>query len=431
MFHKILEGIKMKKLLSLLVLFVVGLLAVSTVSADALSTVQIEQLKINGKAVGEQENFYVEEGQELELEIKLYNQPDNDLANAKVAEDIEVEAEIDGYEYSDHESLQDTTPVFDLEEGDTRWVELSLTLPKKLDKDLYLLRLSVSDKNSQEVTTTYNLKVNPARHGLAIADVVFSPGTTITAGRSLLATVLVDNFGGKDEEDVKVTLDIPELGVSASDYVEKVESDDKKTSEELFLRLPSCAQEGDYQAKVTLQYNEYDTASKDFTLHVVADDKCQVETQKLVITVGPETQNVVANQAAAYPVALTNAGTSAKTYVLELATGDWATAQLSESLVVLEPGKTKVVFAYLTAKDMAAAGEKIATLNVKSGDNVLKTIYLKANVVPQQAAASSFNLRNSLEIALIVLVVVLVIVGLVLGFSRMKKDEEGEEKTYY
>jgi len=46
------------------------------------------------------------------------------------------------------------------------------------------------------------------------------------------------------------------------------------------------------------------------------------------------------------------------------------------------------------------------------------------------AQANDFNLRNGLEIALIVLVVLLVIIGLIVGFSRLKKDDE-EEQTYY
>ena len=102
---------------------------------------------------------------------------------------------------------------------------------------------------------------------------------------------------------------------------------------------------------------------------------------------------------------------------------------MSENLIVLEPGKTKVVYAYLATKAEAAAGKQTATLTVKAGNDVLKTIPLNAEIVPQKG----LNLRNGLEIALIVLVVILVIIGLILGFSRLRKDEdeEGEDKTYY
>ena len=132
-------------------------------------------------------------------------------------------------------------------------------------------------------------------------------------------------------------------------------------------------------------------------------------------------------------VKITNAGTDTKTYVLELTAGSWATSKLSDNLVVLAPGKTKVAYAYLTPSKDATAGQKVATLSVKSGNNVLKTVYLKANVVEE---SSKLSLRNGLEIALVVLVVILVIVGLILGFSRLRKDDDDEVldeegKTYY
>ena len=42
------------------------------------------------------------------------------------------------------------------------------------------------------------------------------------------------------------------------------------------------------------------------------------------------------------------------------------------------------------------------------------------------------ELKDSLQVALIVLVVLLVIFGLIIGFSRLnKKDNEDDEETYY
>ena len=101
-------------------------------------------------------------------------------------------------------------------------------------------------------------------------------------------------------------------------------------------------------------------------------------------------------------------------------------------MVVLEPGKSQVVYLDLTVADDAAPGEHVASLDVKSGDEVLQTVVLKADVSGKEAAATeSVSLRNGLEIALIVLVVLLVVMGLVIGFSRLRKDDDGEDQTYY
>ena len=100
-------------------------------------------------------------------------------------------------------------------------------------------------------------------------------------------------------------------------------------------------------------------------------------------------------------------------------------------MVVLEPGKNKVVYVDVTPSASAAVGEHVTSLAVQSGTEVLETISLKATVTGT-TVETGFSLRNGLEIALIILVVLLVIIGLIIGFSRLKRDdEEDEEKTYY
>ena len=91
-----------------------------------------------------------------------------------------------------------------------------------------------------KITEEIELAVEPVRHGVDIADVDFSPGLTVKAGRSLLTTVLLENFGDKVEKDVKVTVEIPELGVSAVEYVD-VLPDDCDECDEWGQRLSELA----------------------------------------------------------------------------------------------------------------------------------------------------------------------------------------------
>lgn len=418
----------MRKLLNLMALVVVSMLAVSLVSALDAKNAEIVSVKVNGDEVADKEVLAVEEGQTIEIRVGL-------KAGEVGAKDIEVEAEISGYEYGDSEELEDSTPLFDLAPNTTKYVNLEVTLPKKLEKDSYLLRIRVMDKNSAALVKDYTLAVEPTRHGVDISDVFFSPGTTVKAGKSLLTTVLLQNYGDKNENDVKVTVAIPQLGVSAAKVVDVDTEDNNVDYEEvpeMLLQVPSTAQAGAYEVKVTASYNDFrDTVTKTYTLNVLANEAFQAS-DKLVLAVGPETQTVAAGKTASYGVALTNAGTTSKAYVLEATTGSWATATLSDSIVVLEPGKNKVVYLDLATAGDAPAGEHVASLTIKSGNEVLETVAFKANVVAPAVAPKQpgFNLRNGLEIALIVLVVLLVIIGLIIGFSRLKRDDE-EEKTYY
>ncbi len=425
----------MRKLLNLIALFVVSILMVSMVSAlDVTKDLKFGTVKVNGDEVTGV--LAVEEGQDLEVRVGLDS---NALAGAK---DIQVEAEINGYEYSNYDKLSDSTSLFDLAANTTKYVDLKVTLPKKLDKDSYLLRLRVVDKNGAAISKDITLAVEPKRHGIEVQDVFFSPGTTLKAGKSLLTTVLLQNYGDKNEKDVKVKVEMPELGVSATEVVD-VDMDqnnvDYKSVPEMFLPIPATAAAGDYQVKVTANFNDLrDTVTKTYTVKVLANEAFQTS-DKLVLAVGPETQAVTAGQTAMYGIALTNAGSVSKAYVLETATGGWATAKLSDSLVVLEPGKNKVVYVELTPAADAAVGDHVASVTVKSGKDVLETVALKASVAAPVAApapavvakqTSTLNLRNGLEIALIILVVLLVVIGLIIGFSRLKKDDE-EDKTYY
>src|SRR3989344_2248652 len=426
-----------KKLLNAMALFLVSLLTVSMVSAIDSTQVEWGTIKINGDVIDVEngERIAIEEGAPLQLKVGLRALQD--------VQDVEVEAEISGYEYSDYENLGDSAHIEDLEADTTKYFNLEINMPTMLDRDEYWLRLRVMTKSGAALSEEVRLYIEPARHGIQIADVAFSPGFSVKAGRSLLATVLLENYGDKHEKDVKVTVAIPALGVSATEFVDVVSMDadngfnnvDYEDVPEMFLQVPATAAAGQYDVVVNVQYDDLrETVTKTYKLNVVANEMFQTGEDKLVLAVGPESQSVAFGQTAVYGIALTNAGATSKAYILEAVTGgDWATATLSESLVVLEPGKNKVVYIQVTPTAGAVAGEHLVSLTVKSSDEVLQTIALKANVVAGgEAAGSGVSLRNGLEIALIVLVVLLVIIGLIVGFSRLKKDRnEDEEQTYY
>ena len=424
----------MKKLLSIMALFVISLLTVSMVSATTLGGLTEGNVAVE---VNDEENdgtpLTVERGEELEVKVAFeYTGSDENNGDAQ---DIEVEAQLLGYDEEDVEDSEVVSRVeFNTKGTD---VTLKLTVPSDFPYGNTTLRVRVSGAaNEADLVVNYPLFVESPSHSVKIADVSFSPSLTVKAGRSLLTTVLLENVGENAEEDVKVTVAVPELGISVSEYVDEVAVDDHEDVDEMFLQVPADAEAGEYDVKVTAQYDDLDeSVTETYTLKVLENDlvKPQTKAGKLVLAVGPERQSVTAgdNKAVSYAVALTNEGTASKAYLLEVATGDWATAKLSESLVVLEPGQNKVVYVDLTANADAALGEHLASLTVKSGSDVLESVVLKTNVVQGTSAdKESVSLRNGLEIALVVLVVLLVLVGLVIGFSRLRKDNDGEEKYY-
>ncbi len=404
---------------------------VNNVDVEALTRAQFE-----ASTVDQNSGLVVEEGETLEIDVVVWSQTD--------AQNIQVEADLRGYEYNDYEDLTDRTHVRNLvgtpDAPSRRSVRLTIDLPAQLEDDRYILRVSVEDKDSPSVERFVVLQIEPPRHGVNIASVVFSPyGNSVEAGRSLLANVLLRNYGDRNEKDVEVTATIAALGVQAYESVDLVRVDEQNSGSnvdyedvsELWLPIPANAAAGQYQVVVKVRYDDLrETVAETFTINVVESTRFRQAAgpETLVLAVGPETQNVAAGGKATYVVALTNAGTSSKAYTIEAVSGDWASVAVSEPLVVVEAGKNKVVYVDVTAKENAVAGPQMVSVTVKADGETLKTVTLQSTVV---AGAQGSSLRNGLEVALIVLVVLLVIVGLIIGFSRLRKDDEDEEKTYY
>ncbi len=438
----------MRALLSIMAVLVISLLSFSLVAAvppasdlgGLRTTTGAITVEVNGEELDAGANpntLVVEEGEKLDIEVTLRNDGNPATAGTDDAQGVEVVARLSGYEYSDEFSLEDSTSLFDVREGTRKTVNLELTVPRDLTNGLNTLRILVLDRNGAPMQFDFPLEVESQRHSIDLEDVTFSPGNTVKAGRSLLTTVLVENYGEKDEENVKVTVAIPALGLTSTDFIDEINNGDSESvlgdfDGGLLLNIPADAAAGEYDVVVTAQYNDLrDTVRKVFKLNVVGNEQFS-NSDKLVLAVGPNMQNVAAGTVASYGIALTNAGSASKAYALKAVTGDWASASLSESLVVLEPGKNAVVYVDLKVADNATTGAHTASVSVMSGDETLETVALNANVVDNGSASAkdSVGLRNGLEIALIVLVVLLVIIGLIVGFSRLRKDDE-DDQTYY
>jgi uncharacterized membrane protein len=412
----------MKKIsiFTMLALLLVSVFAVSVQADEVPAT--FENMWLNNRLVtDDQVRGDLRRGETVELEFEV-------LAAEDVF-DATIEVEIDG---SEHGSASSETDVFDMKAGHTYFKTLTLDLSDNLDRDTYTVHVELKDRRNDRVSITFTLDVGTERHDITVEDVLFSPSKTVKAGRSLLVSARVENRGEDDEKDVKVTFSIPDLGVSDSDYIDEVETDEEKMSEELFVRIDECAEAGDYNGLLTVEYDDgYQTTTESFTITVMGNDKCQSSSDdRTVITVGPESQNIVAGGSeAVYPLALTNAGSDSRTYTVSVTTGDWATSRVSSTVLVVGAGETKVTNIFVAADEDAAAGEKLVSVAVMSGDKTLQEANLKANVV---TSGSSTSLKRALEVGLVVLVVLLVIVGLIVGFSRLKSDDEGkDDETYY
>ena len=416
----------MKNIFSLLTVFLIGVL----MSSVAFATVAIDSVKVDGTTMTQSSTnmiLGVERGDEIEVKVTFT--PDAD------ADDVEIEAVLRGIDSSN--KVEDITDTFDIKNGVSYVKKLHLPLIEKMDQDRYLLRVRVTDRDSATVEQTYSLEVDTERHNVEVRDIVLSPNTEVKAGRALLASVRVRNRGEQDEDGVKVVVSIPELGVSAADFIDELEAededDDQATTEEMFLRIPDNAETGEYKIRVEVFYDDGDKKnSKEATIFVLGQDKAAGKPkseEKTIITVAVDKQNVVTGGGeVAYPVTLTNAGASSKTYTVRADGAAWANFRVSPSnVLVIGSQESKAFTVFASANENAPLGDQTFTVTINSGDKVLKQLPLSVSVQEGQASGTS-KVKRGLEVGLVVLVILLVIIGLIIGFSKLRGEDEEEDK---
>ena len=414
----------------MLAVLIVGLLAVSGVASATIYA----DVELDDDYLGDGTTIIrgVERGDEFEVKVHLMS--DEDLSDAQ------VEAYVRGYDHSD--IMGDISDVFDMKANVTYVKTLTLELRQRMDQDAYQLRVRVEGRNGETFYNDYDLEVDAPSHELVIKDIVISPENEIKAGRALLTSVRIKNYGDHDEEGVKVKVSIPELGISATDYLDEIESEDSTTSEEIYLRIPADARSGEYTVEVEVEYDDGDEEfEEEVSIYVVADEvtSSQPAEEKTIITIGPDVQDVQKNGAGVvYPVTITNTGSLSKAYTIEVDGADWATFRVSPSnVLVASPAESQAAYIFVSANENAPIGENSFSVTIKSGNEVLQQAPLKANVVGDSKSnlTGAQKVKKGLEVGLVVLVVLLVILGLIIGFNKLKGEDEDlseeDNKTYY
>jgi len=421
------------KLCSILVLFAISIFAVSSiVSAD----VTIKEVYADGNELSDQINdLGIQKDNQIEVKVIATNDGNGTVDNVK------IRAILSGGQ----DDVYDVTDKFNMRPGVSYSKKLNLNIPLRMEQDTYTLMIYVDNADGVLFEShKYKLDIQADEHKLQIKDIILSPESSVGAGRALLVSARVKNRGLHKEQDVKVKASIAKLGVSASAYISELDpeggDDDSATSEELYMRIPDNAKSGQYDVTVEVEYNDGDdkeTATATISVEGAEEQAVpQVEDKKVSkIVAGPEVQDISIGEGKNYLVTISNEGSTAKTYTLDVTGSAWADATISPSATdVIQGGASKTFSVFITPKSIAAVGENIFTVTVNV-DGTSQEIPLKANVLAGKTTTSTVSLKKALEIVLIILVVLLVIIGLIIGFSKLRRKEESEEdkssETYY
>ncbi|MCK5026154.1 MAG: hypothetical protein KAS15_06165 [Nanoarchaeota archaeon] len=432
------------KIFGILAVFLIGLLSLTAVHAADYNTAAFDNVEFDGKDldVGITRMRNYERGETLELVFDIIGE---EVTNESI-EDVRVEAFMRGDSHGD--DVDDITNRFDIRSDRVYEKTLYLKIPDRMDRDTYTLTILITSKEGVLAETSYYVSIGSGSedHKLVIKDVIFSPENRIEAGHAFLATVKVKNYGTRDEKDVKVRVAVPDLGISASAFLDEVEAegeeDDVVIGEEQYLRIPRDALTGDYVVIVTAQYDDYDkTITEEYMIHVQGketEEDEEAEEGKILISY-IDAQELVAGEAGKiFPLTLVNYGDQARTAVLIIEGVEvFGEAKIEPSnVIILEAGTTKMIPIFVTADVDAVAGKHAFTINIKGLSEEEQTIIMTADVTVDEIVENAGwnNVKKGLEIALIVLVVLLVLLGLILGIGKLRsKDDEEDDSgdTYY
>jgi uncharacterized membrane protein len=437
---KMLKGLYLPFVLMVMSVLIAGSALAAAVPAT-IDSVKIDGFTLSPNDVNVRD---LQRGEAFDLKINLEATGD--------ARDVEIRVFITGFEFSRKNPITDATRPFDIEAGVSYVKTLELELPDRIDvdngEDTYRIRVVVAGRDNDEITENYRIQVTPADTEVIIKDFSITPEDTIQAGRAILSTVRVKNIGDSEEDDVKVRVSIPALGVTSTpDFIDNLDTDESATSEEFFLRIPACTTPGTYDVKAEVTFDQGDevtTARKQITITPgvcnVQDDKPSVSTANgVTIEYNPNSQDVTAGgDSVAFPVKIVNRGNDAKSYSLSVAgTSDWASVRMSPSnFVTVAGGESQTVNTFISAQSNAKGGHMFIVRVKDQAGNVVKELPMAANVVGSSSNNPGLDTSfvQLLQLGLIALIVVLVVVGLAVAFRKVKgPGGEGDEgtQTYY
>ena len=271
----------MKRLLVALMV-VLSIFSVA-VSADTSSNYVVDRVYVDGMDIASY-TVDIERGESQTLDIYL--------TGTGETTDVNVRAWIGGYEYDDVLVASD---MFKVEDGVSYKKVLTLNFPEDLNTEQdYTLYVEIYD-DMDIVTYQGTVHVDSVRHLLDIQDVVLD--SNVDAGDYTTAIVRLENMGDNKEEDIKVTISIPELGIEKSTFLDEltnneIDNEDEESSGDVSLtfQIPADAESGSYDVDVSVSYNNgYDTVESTDSISVEAAPVEEVAEDSTVTVVVEDT----------------------------------------------------------------------------------------------------------------------------------------------
>ena len=220
--------------------------------------------------------------------------------------DVQVKMSFSG---NNNDKIETKTGLFDMDKDTTHVKRLSLTLPEEMDLGKYHMRFQITDKNSLSKTCYVPYHITAQRNLVTIKDNVVQQSTAVDAGGFLQVKSLVKNIGQKEQDWMKVTLEVASLGISDSSYFTSVPAG-KSVEFDGLLKIPSNAKADNYFAKLKVLYYDGDSTTVK-TIHFTVKERATATA--VTSSTSSNTNNQVLTAATTQNIATSNVSSLLKT----------------------------------------------------------------------------------------------------------------------
>lgn len=374
----------------------------------------IEDVEVNNNDVTNLDSLQVLNGATLNIDVRF--------SALETFDDARLMVFIDGYE---HASLVGSTDIFLAQEGVTYVKSMTLNLPADMDSQKeYRLRITGANDLSGLTYKELTLFVDTQRDRVDILDLVLTPSSGVEPGQNIIANVRMKNRGQQDQDSVKATVEIPRLGVSESSYISNLNPDEVATSDDMLIFVPEDAAPGQYEALVTLSYDDgYTRTTESFSLNILAPRT--VQEQNLIVSY-KENIELMAGEATSFDIVIGNPNDESKPISIATAGAAWADVDVTPGLAMVQGGADATYTVTVTPRD-SVEGERSLTLIVKEGTDQVSELTVSTYV--EAKVEEGLNITNII-LAVFLVIAIIVLLILIVAIARRKNTEENETVEY-
>lgn len=328
-------------------------------------------------------------GEGIELDVTVENNDDNDM-------DVKVVATL--YDLTENDEIKKvTSEVREVQDGDDKDFDLTLTIPTNLDEDdEYVLYVKAYEDGRESRNCDFEgpeIDLERESHDTVVKEVKFLPENPM-CGEKVTAQATIQNAGTENEDDVYVKFIAKDFNVNTEsekfDLDEYGDRDDDYVAQFTFT-LPKNAK-GEYFPESIVSYNDGDENSLVQKLTV----ECGSASTPADETDGSDAKLTVANNNLKLDSAtgkfvlelvLKNNGEEALPVNVDVTEAQWAEVLGVEAPAVLNPGDVFHAYAYLKLKEGTQPGPHNLRVNLRKESGLIESQLVSVNVPENEAPA--------------------------------------------